>query len=141
MPFFVRNFSARGGDKEFLDWKAATNGGGKPSPVPDLTAYQAAGGGGGTTGGRSLQVIVYGSSHGASQGPVLPPPVLPPRSVTLNSEPADVKWKEPQLLMPTAPTLRATTFWNVAFPAARALSTDGPVPSTWMSWKWTFEME
>src|SRR5258707_12078073 len=121
-----------------------------PSSVRELTAYQAEGGGGGTTCGRSLQVIVFGSSHGASQGPVVPPPVLPPRSVTENSEPADVKWKEPQLLMPTwydgnvpakVPTLRATTFWNVAFPAERALSTDVPVPSTWMSWKWTFVME
>src|SRR2546421_11806409 len=47
--------------------------GGGPPPVHDLTAYQAEGGGGGTTGGRSLQVIVFGSSHGASQGPVVPP--------------------------------------------------------------------
>src|SRR5258706_14502696 len=115
--------------------------GGGPPPVRDLTAYQAEGGGGGTTGGRSLQVIVFGSSHGASQGPLVPPPVLPPRSVTVNSEPACVKRKEPQLLITTAPTLRATTFWNVAFPAERALSTDVPVPSTCISWKWTFEME
>src|SRR5207302_11488440 len=83
---------------------AARGEGGGPPPVRDLTAYQAEGCGGGTTDGRSLQVIVFGSSHGASQGPVVAPPVLPPRSVTLNSEPADVKWKEPQLLMPTAPT-------------------------------------
>src|SRR5215475_1952815 len=96
----------------------------------DLTAYQAEGGGGGTTGGLSSQVIVFGNSHGASQGPVVPPPVLPPRSLTVNSDPAGVKWKEPQLLMPTAPTLRATTFWNVAPPAERALSTEVPVPST-----------
>src|ERR1700694_2169783 len=101
--------------------------------------YQPEGGGGGTTGGRSLQVIVLGSSQGASQGPVVPPPVFPPRSVTRNSKPADVKWKEPQLLMPTAPTLRATTFWNVAPPATRALSTDVPLPSTWTSRKWTLE--
>src|SRR5579859_1844979 len=79
-----------------------------PLPRARPDTYQVEGGGGGTTGGRSLQVIVFGSSQGASQGPVVPPPVLPPRSVTLNSEPADVKWKEPQLLMPTAPTLRAT---------------------------------
>src|SRR6202049_4054899 len=102
--------------------------------------HQGDGGGGGTTGGRSLQVMVFGNSHGASQGPVVPPPVLPPRSVSVNSEPADVKWKEPQLLMPTAPTLRATTFWNVALPAARALRTEVPVPSTWISRKCTFEM-
>src|SRR5690348_16655038 len=88
------------------------------------------GGGGGKTGGRSSQVIVLGSSHGASHGPVVPPPRFPPRSVTVNSDPAGVKWKEPQLLMPTAPTLRACTFWNVALPAERALSTDVPVPST-----------
>src|ERR1700681_4481702 len=104
-------------------------------------AHQGDGAGGTTTGGRSLQVMVLGSSHGASHGPVVPPPVLPPRSVSENSEPAGVKWKEPQLLMPTAPTLRAPTCWNVAFPAARALNTDVPVPSTWMSLKWTFEIE
>src|SRR3982074_2071846 len=109
--------------------------------VGDLSASQPAGGGGGTAGGRSSHVIVFGSSHGASQGPAVPPPVLPPRSVTVNSEPAGVKGKEPQLLMPTAPMLRATTFWNVALPAERALSTDVPVPSTWMSRKWTFEIE
>src|SRR6202165_3761916 len=114
---------------------------GRASPLPSsafFSAYQLEGGGGGTTGGRSSQVIVFGSSHGASQGPVVPPPVLPPRSITLNSEPAGVKWKEPQLLMPTAPTLRATTFLNAALPAARALSTEVPVPSTCMSWKLTF---
>ena len=82
------------------------------------------GGGGGTTGGRSLQVMVFGSSHGASQGPVMPPPVLPPRSVSENSEPAGVKWKDPQLLTPTAPTLRASTFSKDAAPAVRALGRD-----------------
>jgi hypothetical protein len=61
--------------------------------------YQAAGGGGGTTGGRSSRVIVFGSSHGASHGPVVPPPSFPPRSVTENSQPALVKWNEPQLLI------------------------------------------
>src|SRR6202165_5344106 len=117
---------------------------GRASPLPPsafFSAYQLEGGGGGPTGGRSPQVMVFGGSHGASQGPVVPPPVLPPRSVTLNSEPAGVKWKEPQLLMPTAPTLRAATSSNVAPPEARALSTDVPVPSTWMSRKWTFETE
>src|SRR5258706_15996201 len=111
--------------------------GGGPPPVRDLTAYQAEGGGGATTGGRSLQVIVFGSSHGASQGPVVPPPVLPPRSVSENSEPAGVKWNVPQLLTPTAPTLRATTFWKDAPPATRALTTEVPVPSTLTSVKWT----
>src|SRR5882724_3642870 len=53
-------------------------------PPDDDPAYQVEGGGGGTTGGRSSQVIVFGSSHGASQGPVVPPPSLPPRSVTLH---------------------------------------------------------
>ena len=33
--------------------------------------------------------MVFGSSHGASQGPVVPPPVLPPRSVSDDSEPAE----------------------------------------------------
>src|SRR5438270_4129684 len=93
------------------------------------------------TAGRSLQVIVFSSSHGASQGPVVPPPVLPPRSVSENSEPAGVKWNDPQLFTPTAPTLRATTFWKEADPALRALTTDVPVPSTLMSEKWTFEIE
>src|SRR5690349_15507662 len=101
---------------------------------------QGDGGGGGTTGGRSSQVMVFGSSHGASQGPVVPPPSLPPRSVTPNSEPAGVKWNEPQLLIPTAPTLRASTSSKVAPPAERALSTDVPVPSTWMWAKCTFEI-
>src|ERR1700716_700513 len=117
---------------------------GRAQPLPPLaffSAYQPVGGGGATTAGRSSQVIVFGSSHGASQGPVVPPPVLPPRSVTLNSEPAGVKWKEPQLLIPTAPTLRAATFRKVAPPAARALSTEVPVPSTRMSWKWTLVTE
>ena len=92
------------------------------------------------TGGRSSQVIVFGSSHGANHGPVVPPPSLPlPKSE--NSEPAAVKWNEPQLFTPTAPTLRASTLSNVADPATRALTTEVPVPSTWMSWKWTFEME
>src|SRR5579859_253631 len=102
---------------------------------------QGDGGGGGTTGGRSLQVMVFGSSQDASQGPVVPPPVLPPRSVSENSDPAAVKLNEPQLLTPTAPTLRATTFWNVALPADRALTTSVPVPSTLMSLKWTFVIE
>ncbi len=48
-----------------------------------------------------------------------------------------VMWNEPQLT-PTAPTLRASTFRNVADPAARALTTDVPVPSTWISSKRTF---
>ena len=74
--------------------------------------HHCAGGGGGDTGGRSSQVMVFGSSHGASHGPVVPPPSLPPRSVSENSEPAGVKWNEPQLLTPTAPTLRASTFSN-----------------------------
>lgn len=116
----------------------ANGGGGEVLPRPRLNAYQAEGGGGGTTDGRSLHVIVFGSCHDASQGPVVPPPVLPPRSITENSEPAGVKWKMPQLLMPTAPTWRAATFWNVAFPAARALRTDVPVPSTLTSLKLTF---
>ena len=56
------------------------------------------------TGGRSSQVIVFGSSHGANHGPVAPPPSLQlPKSE--NSEPAAVKWNEPQLFTPTAPTL------------------------------------
>src|SRR5260370_37555168 len=104
-------------------------------------ACQPEGGGGGTTGGRSSQVIVFGSSHGASQGPVVPPPVLPPRSRTVNSEPFDVKWKEPQLLMPTAPTWRATTVWEGALPAAHALSTDVPVPVAPASAQWTCAIE
>src|SRR3981189_2955009 len=99
------------------------------------------GGGGGTTGGRSLQVMVFGSSHGASQGPVVPPPSLPPRSVSENSEPADVKWNDPQLLTPTAPTLRAPPFWKDRAPATRALTTEVPVPSTLTSLKWTFVTE
>src|SRR5712691_6831135 len=85
--------------------------------------------------------MVFGSSHGASHGPVVPPPSFPPRSVSANSEPAGVKWNEPQLLTPTAPTLRASTFWNVADPAARPLTTEVPVPSTWTSLKWTFVIE
>jgi len=79
---------------------------------------------GGTTGGRSSHVNVFGSSHGASHGPVVPPPSLPPWSASKNSEPAGVKWKVPQLLTPTAPTLRASTFSNVAVPARRPLTTD-----------------
>src|SRR5258708_15545266 len=78
-----------------------------PSSVRELTAYQAAGGGGATTGGRSSQVIVFGSSHGASQGPVVPPPGLPPRAGTVESEPAGVEWEEAQLVMPTAPPVPA----------------------------------
>src|SRR5262249_41940773 len=103
--------------------------------------YHAEGAGGTTTAGRSSQVIVFGNSQDAIQGPVVPPPSLPPRSVTANSEPAGVKWNEPQLLIPTAPTLRTSTFSNVAPPATRALSTDVPVPSMWTSLKWTFVIE
>jgi hypothetical protein len=58
-------------------------------------------------------VIVFGSiPRRASQ-----PPSLPPRSVSENSEPAGVKLNEPQLLTPTAPTLRASTFSKDAEPA------------------------
>src|SRR5215471_17180733 len=83
--------------------------------------------------------MVFGSSHDAIQGPVKPPPSLPPRSTTVNS---DAPWKgnEPQLLMPTAPTLRASTLENDADPATRALSTDVPVPSTRTSRKCTPEI-
>src|ERR1700756_2333861 len=98
---------------------------------------QGKGGGGGTTGGRSSQVIVLGSSHGASQGPVVPPPSLLPRSISVNSDPAEVKWNEPQLLTPTAPTLRASTFSKDAEPATRALTTEVPVPSIRSSLKCT----
>src|ERR1700749_3966017 len=91
-------------------------------PTPEAR-HHGEGGGGGTTGGRSSRGSVFGSSHGASHGPVVPPPSLPPRSVSENSEPAGVKWNEPQLLTPTAPTLRASTFWNDAEPAERALTT------------------
>jgi hypothetical protein len=86
-------------------------------------------------------VIVLGSSHAASHGPVVPPPSLPPRSTSENSDPLGVKWNVPQLLTPTAPTLRASTFSNDAEPAARALTTDVPVPSTRTSLKWTLEIE
>jgi hypothetical protein len=77
-------------------------------------------------------VIVFGSSHGANHGPVVLVPLLslPPRSLADHSEPDAVKWNEPQLLIPTAPTLRASTFSNVADPPARALTTEVPVPST-----------
>src|SRR5882724_1479097 len=109
--------------------------------LAEAADYQAAGGGGATTGGRSSQVIVFGSSQGASQGPVVPPPSLPPRSITENSDPAGVKWNEPQLLTPTAPTLRASTFSKEAEPAERALTTDVPVPSTLTSLKWTLVIE
>ena len=61
--------------------------------------------------------------------------MLPPRSVSENSDPAAVKWKDPQLLTPTAPTLRASTFSKDADPAVRALTTEVPVPSTLMSLK------
>jgi hypothetical protein len=98
--------------------------------------YHADGGGGGTTVGRSSHVIVFGSSQSASQ-----PPSLPPRSVIENSEPVGAKWNEPQLFTPTAPTLRATTLWNDAEPAERALTTDVPLPSTLMSAKCTFVIE
>src|SRR3954462_951239 len=107
-----------------------------PCPVGQVD-----GAGGGTTARRAARVMVFGSSHGASQGPVVPPPSLPPRSVTENSEPVGGKPNDPQLLMPTAPTLRASTFSKEADPAARALSTDVPVPSTRTSLKWTFVME
>lgn len=103
--------------------------------------HHADGAGGVTTGGRSSQVMVFGSSHGASQGPVVPPPSLPPRSVSENSEPAAVKLNDPQLLTPTAPTLRASTFSKDADPAARALTTEVPVPSTLTSLKRTFVIE
>src|SRR3954452_8467486 len=105
------------------------------------THHHGDGGGGGTTGGRSSQVIVFGSSHGASHGPVVPPPSLPPRSASENSDPAAVKWTEPQLFTPTAPTLRASTFSNDADPADRALTTEVPVPSTRTSLKWTLLIE
>ncbi len=82
--------------------------------------------------------MVFGSSHPASHGPVVPPPSFPPRSVRENSEPAGVKLNEPQLFTPTAPTLRASTFWKLAEPAERALTTDVPVPSTLISAKCTF---
>ena len=52
-----------------------------------------------------------------------------------------MKWNDPQLLTPTAPTLRASTFSNDAEPAARALTTEVPVPSTLTSLKWTFVIE
>src|SRR4051794_13184370 len=108
---------------------------------PELSFYQGCGAGGTTTGGRSSHVIVFGSSHDASHGPVVPPPSLPPRSVRENSEPAGVKWNEPQLFTPTAPTLRASTFSKVAEPADRALTTDVPVPSTLTSLKCTLLIE
>ena len=98
---------------------------GGPTSRTAHRVHHCAGGGGGDTGGRSSQVMVLGSSHGASQ-----PPSLPPRSVSVNSEPAGVKWNEPQLLTPTAPTLRASTLANEADPAVRALTTEVPVPST-----------
>ena len=85
--------------------------------APIRLPHQVDGGGGAITGGRSSHVMVFGSSHEASHGPVVPPPSLPPRSVSENSDPAGVKWNDPQLLTPTAPTLRASTFWNVAEPA------------------------
>src|SRR5262245_38749086 len=103
--------------------------------------HHGAGGGGITTGGRSSQVMVFGSSHGANHGPVVPAPSLPPRSMSENSEPAGVKWNDPQLLTPTAPTLRASTFSKEAEPALRALTTEVPVPSTRMSLKWTLLIE
>src|SRR4051794_19327625 len=74
------------------------------------TRHHGDGGGGGTTGGRLSHVMVFGNSQAASHGPVVPPPSLPPRSVSENSEPAAVKWNEPQLFTPTAPTFRASTF-------------------------------
>src|SRR4051812_27561688 len=81
--------------------------------------------------------MVFGSSQGASHGPVVPPPSLPPRSVRENSEPVGGKLNEPQLLTPTAPTLRASTFSKLADPFTRALTTEVPVPSTLTSLKWT----
>src|ERR1700750_2232673 len=74
---------------------------------------------------------------GASQGPVVPPPSLLPRSISVNSDPAEVKWNELQLLTPTAPTLRASTFSKDAEPATRAPTTEVPVPSTRSSLKCT----
>src|ERR1700749_776089 len=109
-------------------------------PVTSYGCTHADGAGGATTGGRSSHVIVFGSSHGASHGPVVPPPSLLPRSVTANSEPADGKWNQPQLLIPPGPTLRESPSRNVGPPAERALSTDVPVPSTWMCAKCTFEI-
>src|SRR3954471_7333383 len=99
-------------------------------------SYQEDGAGGATTGGRASQVIVLGSIHGARQ-----PPSLPPRSVTVNSLPVAGKLNRPQLLMPTAPTLRASTFSKVALPPTRALSTLVPVPSILTSLKWTLVIE
>ena len=52
-------------------------------PSPGQLGHQGVGVGGGITGGRSSQVIVFGSINGASQ-----PPSLPPRSVRPNSDPA-----------------------------------------------------
>src|SRR5690606_6580 len=94
---------------------------------------QGDGDGGATTGGRSSHVMVLGSSQLAIHGPVVPPPSLPPRSFTVNSLPVAGKLKLPQLLIPTAPTPRASTFEKLAEPATRALSTEVPVPSTRMS--------
>src|SRR4051794_7890669 len=107
----------------------------------DGERHHRVGGGGVTTPGRSAQVIVFGSSHGPSHDSAARPPSLPPRSVSVNSEPAGVKWNDPQLLTPTAPTLRASTFAKDAEPAARALTTDVPVPSTRTSRKWTLLIE
>src|SRR5690349_3449445 len=113
------------------------------SDPPCSARHQGDGAGGATTGGRSLHVMVFGSSHGAIQGPVVFTPLesFPPRSTSENSEPAGVKLNEPQLFTPTAPTLRASTFSKEAEPATRALTTEVPVPSTRTSSKWTFEID
>src|SRR3954452_22415232 len=103
---------------------------------PAGMSHQGLGAGGTTTGGRSSQVIVLGRIHDASQ-----PPSLPPRSVTVNSLPVGGKLNRPQLLTPTAPTFRASTFSNVALPPTRARSTLVPVPSILTSLKWTLVIE
>src|SRR6185437_9626933 len=105
---------------------------------------QGDGDGGATTGGRSLQVMTFGK-YGLSQlvpswKELLSTPALPPRSVSVNSEPAARKWNDPQLLTPHQPILRTSTFWKVALPAERASKTSVPAPSTSMSRKCTLVM-
>ena len=62
--------------------------------------------------------MVFGSSHDASHGPGGAAAVVAAEvgRARTPSRPA-VKWNEPQLLTPTAPTLRASTFSNDAEPA------------------------
>ena len=88
------------------------------------------GAGGTTTGGRSLQVMVLGTNGPSQFVPgchgLLSMPSLPPTLVRWNSEPAGVKWNVPQLFTPVQPTLRTSTFSNVALPATRALKTEVP---------------